>query len=482
MLTASEVGSLPLLTGCTVPAESGRNEAANNAKSGDLPGPKTGQSKPNVVIFLSDALGARHLGCYGYQHPTSPTIDRLAEQGYLFERCYAQSSWTRPSVASMLTGMHGSVHQANSREDQDSAGYETQVLQDAFLTVGEAFQAQGYQTAVFQSNTHLQEQHGFMQGFEKCHFQNFVDPGTQMDQVLHWLETEAREPFFLYIHAIDPHHPYNPPQECFQTLFGELKWPSKHDMDIIKNYPNVYGAWVHGHKSYGDMNLAELSPQGVDILRMQYDAEIRHVDNQVKRFLDKLEDLGYRSRTTLSFVADHGEEFREHGAIGHGQSLFDEVLHVPLIISPAGMTKKVRVKHATSMFNLYPSLLTLAGLPVPEGLQAKSLFAANGKCVAVADEAVVSELKWRLIHSVVIEPYKLILDTKTKSVTVYDREADPAEAWPLTSPPPKEYQKLMSSLRAQIRQNEELAAVYGEPEWIRQDNETVEQLKAVGYL
>ncbi len=482
LLWAASLVCLGFLVGCGARPDPVQAEATSETRP-DTPSAAVHPAKPNVIVFLSDTLGARHLGCYGYDRPTSPTIDALAEQGFLFERCYAQCSWTRPSVASMLTGVQASVHQATvSRRDNNQAYYEAQVLRDAFLTMGEAFLAGGYHTAIFQSNTHLQEEYGFMQGFEKRHFGRFIDPKPQMDLVLDWLDKDVQEPFFLYVHAIDPHHPYNPPQESFQTLFGDVAAPSERDMKIVRRYHGVYEAWVHGQQPFEGVKLSELSPEGLDFLRMRYDAEIRHVDDQLKRLLDKVDELGCRSRTTIAFVSDHGEEFREHGGIGHGRSLFDEVLHVPLIICPPGATTHVRVERAVSMFDLYPSLLTLAGLPIPEGLQAKSLFSASGECTATANEAVASELARRPLYSVIVEPYKVILDVDTKEFTIYDREKDPGETKPVADLAPDKRQALIDALLNQMKRNEDLAAVYGPPEWVRQDEESVEQLRAMGYL
>ncbi|MBI4556290.1 MAG: sulfatase [Candidatus Hydrogenedentes bacterium] len=446
--------------------------------------------RPNVIIFLPDTLRADYLSCYGYPHPTSPNLDALAKRGVLFERCYAQSSWTKPSVASLLTGLLPSVHQAviaHSENSLDMAA-NVQLLRDVFVTLGEAFHDAGYQTALFQMNGHVQKEFGFAQGFDHYLFTPWEDPAIQMDAVLRWLETEAREPFLLYVHLRDPHGKYTPPPESVVAVFGKTFEIPEHDREIIEDYENHYAAWV-GHSDHKvRYSIKDLSPEGVEYLRKQYAAEVRYTDLQMGRLLEKLEALQLVRKTTIAVVADHGEAFLEHGTIGHGQNLFDEVIHVPLIIAPAGRTKGERVPYIVRMFDLYPSLLTLSGISLPEGLQAQTLFTWDGFVAVTSHRLVISETDRRQVSyddwltCVINGRFKLIHDRRKDSQTFYDRVKHPKELESARSESQDQRLKMLRCLRLQQEQNTKLAAAFGSPEWTGMDRETQEQLKALGYL
>ena len=447
-------------------------------------------ARPNVVIFLPDALCADHLGCYGYDVPTSPAIDALAETGYLFSKCYVQSPWTKPSVASMLTGYMPSVHQAAvATLDADDKTARVQVLREQFVTLAERFKEAGYNTALFMMNAHCQREYGFAQGFDYYHHEHFIDPRLQMNKVLEWFDTEAAgEPFFLYIHLRDPHGPYRPPKRFYDALYADGDLPPEKDIEIVEQYSSVYEAWVHDRQAYNGLRLDELSEEGLAYLRRRYDGEILYVDRQLKRLLDKLAELGVDERTTIVFVSDHGEEFREHGAIGHGRTLYDEVLHVPLIIRPAAMSQGARIPWVVRMFDLYPTLLTLCGLDQTEGIQGASFFLPDGRLALREDRPAFSELdmmkpavaQWGT--SVIDGPYKMIQGPGQGRSTAFNLQRDPAELRPNTHVSRSKRVFLADCIRKQIEENRKLAEKLGPPEWNRYDEETQEKLEAAGYL
>jgi len=440
----------------------------------------------NVIIVLSDSLGAAHLSCYGFDHPTSPVLDAFAEDCFLFERCYAQAPWTKPSVASMLTGYLPSVHQAVlTFKKEGSDNFHAQILRERFVTLAECFGESGYVTAMFMMSMHCKKEDGFAQGFQDYHYKRFLDPAEQMDKVLAWLNENSDKPFFLFVHARDPHWGYKPPAACYRALYGDPPSLSETDRTIVERYRMVYKAWIHGNQSYNGIKLTDLSKEGLKYLRQCYNAEIYYVDQQFGRLLDGLKAHGIYGRTTVVFLADHGEEFREHGQIGHGRTLFNELLHVPLIIRPAGSAAGTRVPWTVSMFDVYPSVLALSGLPIPEGLQAQSLFGAGGELAVSEDRTVFSELDhldqdlatWGM--SVIRGKEKLILEHGRKTHKLFRLDRDPGEHAPLATAPGE---ILLEAVENQLRANETRANELGPAQWNDLNEEDKRALEATGYL
>lgn len=329
--------------------------------------------EPSVVLVVIDTLRADHLGAYGYDKPTSPRLDALAREGARFANARATSSWTLPSVASMLTGLYPAAHGA---ERNDAA------LSTAAETLPEAFRDAGYLTAAISANpafvTPLQ---GFAQGFDEFtvkrgraseyprpqlgtatpsdpRLQSMVEVATGEEitaSALAWVagHDHAPAPYFLYVHYVDPHAGYFPPPE-YATRFGvaeddpirgDAQWP------LLLSFK------------------APADPRDTAKLVQLYDAEIAYTDAQVGGLID-----GIRARTKrpLYFIvlSDHGEEFDDHGGIQHGRTLYDELLRVPLLVVGPGVAPGTVVEAPVSLVSLWPTLADLVGLrppPRPDG-------------------------------------------------------------------------------------------------------------------
>ena len=278
------------------------------AAAGEATAPASDAPLPHVLIFLVDTLRADHLGSYGYHRPTSPNIDRFAESAVLFENAVAQSSWTRPTTASVLTGLYPHHHGARSRNDR---------LGEDVPYLPEILQSLGYRALGVTTNSIVGPAFGFRRGFS--HHKHFAEwdgrPGMYVpawravNATLEWLERiEPGDSFFVYLHVSDPHHPYHPP-------------PAQREQFAPGAPPTPAGT-----------NLAT-APDPVKARYVDlYDGEIAHVDEQFGRLLDALDERGFLDDTLVVFVSDHGEEFLDHGHYGHGSSLYQEQIHVPLII------------------------------------------------------------------------------------------------------------------------------------------------------
>ncbi len=272
-------------------------------------------SQLSVVWIVLDAARATSFGVYGSPLGASPAIDRFAASATVFERAYCQVPWTLGSVASYLTGKYPWKREAGIEARQSLAHH---------------LRAAGLRTAAFSENPYVTPQFGFDDGFEifRAYFPSDVlaasphdypriDSARTVDDALTWLEDVERERFFLYIHLLPPHAPYDPPAPFARRL----------DPD--------YEGTIQGHpKTLVDINKrrVRLEPRDLEHLRLQYHENLAYADHQVGRMLAEIERRGLMNRTIVVVASDHGEGFYEHGFLLHNYTLFDEVLHVPLII------------------------------------------------------------------------------------------------------------------------------------------------------
>jgi arylsulfatase A-like enzyme len=313
-----------------------------------LSGPVEKQEKPNVLFILVDTLRADHLTPYGYRRDTSPEIARaLAARGAVVETAYSQAPWTLPSVVSFLTS-----RQPGELLGNDFAAYG---VPPGVPSLAEEMSKRGYETGGFFGN-------GFARGFdtffspppEMTVDDNHPDAAELTDRVLPWVEAHRRQPFFLYVHYIDPHDPYDNPEIVDnRSPFETTPCPTC-----------VPGRWMQGVYA-GKIPLAN-GERDVEHLKALYDSEIHYADRFVGRLLGSLPPEVLRN-TLIVLTADHGEEFHEHGGWKHGFTLYDEQIHVPLIVRwdgrvPAGS----RLRGTVRLLDLAPTLLAAAGgKPVP---------------------------------------------------------------------------------------------------------------------
>ena len=270
---------------------------------------------PNFIVYLVDTLRADHLQCYGYSRATSPHLDQLAEDGVLFEQAYSSAPWTRPSVASLFTGLWYSFH---------GAGYSTG-LEGTFDTLAERMRDRGFETAAFVCNGRIHAQSlNFEQGFSE-----FTAVGLKTGSllatdvnrlVLPYLERNRDRPFFLYLHTVDPHAPYAP-------------HPS-----VAGRFQRNYDGAMNPAYSHAEMleKLPDLSREDLQYFIDCYDEEILFNDLAFGQLVEKLKDMGLYENTHILFVSDHGEEFQEHGGFGHCDRLWQPLLRIPMVWKPAG--------------------------------------------------------------------------------------------------------------------------------------------------
>jgi len=352
----------------------------------------------NVVLFLVDTLRADHVGHHGFGRNTTPVLDAIAREGLQFSAAHAVSSWTKPSVASLLTSRYPVQHGA------EDYGHR---LNDSELTLGQILADSGYRTAAIGENGWI-----FMPVFNFSRgFQDFIHvvhrprgvvtrSDSVVDEAIGWLNQHYREPFFLYIQTVDPHAPYEPPESSRASFVNE-------------HYRGTLDGSISGPAGYTGRRRADVSQEELDHIRSLYDAEIAFNDEQLGRLVARMKALQVWEETTFVVTSDHGEEFLEHGSWSHGTSLYQEQLHVPLVIKPrrsASLTPEI-IDVPVSLLGVAPTVCELLGLS--RGLDTfagRSLLASTSGSSDGDSGVVISELNKQSRHllSVRSGPWKYI--------------------------------------------------------------------------
>jgi arylsulfatase A-like enzyme len=416
--------------------------------------------RPNIIVYLIDTLRADHLGCYGYSGSTA-RIDRFAGDATLFERTFAQSSWTRPSVASILTGLGPRAHAANRRAD---------ALPQSVLTLAEQVAPLGYETAGLVTNTNVASAFGFDQGFETYELLSedtpqlgYVKADRLVARAIRWLENRpADRPFFLYLHANDPHDPYLLPQRgASEPLPGTMPFMKALEAGEIEPSAGIRE------------KLLEL-----------YAGEVSFSDTQFGALLDYLEGAGLYDSSIIVLLSDHGEEFDDHGWWRHGKTLYGEQLNVPLIIKwPDGFAAGKKVRQIAQHIDLVPTLLDALGESPPAGLQGRSLWQlVQSSPPGGGHPAVLSYLvlDGRELESIIFSGQKLIrtfiYDRTVPPYQLFDIDADRMETTNISTEEPVTVDFLHALLRRPT--NEPSASAHP----IEIDEELERSLRALGYI
>ncbi|MDH3484185.1 MAG: sulfatase [Myxococcales bacterium] len=366
----------------------------------------------NVIVLVIDTLRADKLRPFNpHTRVKTPTIDRLATEGVVFELAQAPENWTKPSVASILTGLHPQTHQ---QKTGDAA------LPSSALLLSEHLKGEGFRTGSFIANGYVSDRFGFDQGWD--HYTNYIREGKNteaknvFEEAGNWIEAHKDARFFAYVQTIDPHVPYDPPGEYLRMYD-----------------PSEYSGQIKPRMTGDLLERAKRRPPAVVFdardkrrLAALHDGEITQHDHFLGLFIDRLVELGLWEDTLLVVTSDHGEEFDDHGSWGHGHSVYQELLHVPLMFRlPNRLPAGAQIPDAVSTLDVAASVTELVGVsPMPknEGQTLVGLMRGSppGRpTVAFSDfqddRRVITSGRW-----------KLILRGNLTS-TMFDLVADPHE-------------------------------------------------------
>jgi len=316
------------------------------------------EKRPNVILVTIESLRADHVGCYGYERPTTPNLDRFASGAAVYDEAYSITSWTLPSHASLLTGLYPSELQVTEPHHS---------LDDSYRTLAERLADEGYTCVAFTSGPFLRKPYNLNQGFsfyddspsalsqENAHG-DITNPVME-EKVTAFLRSMPAQPFFLFAYFWDVHYDYNPPAP-YDTLFvtDEME-----PFDISRFEMN-------------DQIAPGIRTPRLAYIVSQYDGEIRCTDEMFGRIFEAVREEGLWDETAILVTSDHGEEFFDHGNKGHKHSLHRESVHVPLIIKPAGVAEARRDDRLASLLDVAPTILEMCGIGRPDSMRGRSLL------------------------------------------------------------------------------------------------------------
>jgi arylsulfatase A-like enzyme len=453
--------------------------------------------RPSVILVVVDTLRADHLGCYGYGGPTSPNLDDLAGQGVRFDQLVSAAPWTLPSVVSLMTSTWPSVHGA-AIWDEGPRTIDTPIgirgIDQRVTTLATAFQQAGYPTRAWVTNPWLASGSGIERGFDHYLYRHYPEVSGQADavieEVVQWLDSDPAEPFFLYLHLNDPHHPHFPRPENYPPL------------------EPILGALPPGFDPSGWKGMTSVDPRsGPDqarLCRMKiafYDAAVAFTDHQLGRLIRQLRPPGVAlstGRTVLAVVSDHGEEFWDHSVmerecyndprgtwgIGHGQSQYQELLRVPLIIAGPGLPAGTVAGSRGRSVDLAPTLLDLAGVPRPATMEGRSLrpfWDGGGEAATEGRDAFGESIAYGTERKAIVSgDWKYIVGLADGLEELYHLGHDPMEQVNLAA---RERGRI-TEMRRRLQQH--LADCAGRRHWsgerLALQGRMVEELQALGYV
>ena len=390
----------------------------------------------NVVLIVVDTLRADHLGCYGYGRDTSPNVDALAAEGLVFEQLIAPAIPTHPAFTTLNTGQfsitHGVVAHGGDHDVPRTAPWLPRI-----------FQQQGYTTCAVDNLADWR--YGFGRGYEF-----YIDPTKRRAlsincdnreinrRVIPWIEQHKEEQFFLFVHYWDPHTPYLPPR-AYRTLFykGDPCDKRHHSLEGMEAHP-LGRTWRETWFKKLGKDIRDAA-----YIEALYDGEIRYCDEGVGELLGTLERLGLNETTLVVFTSDHGEVMCRNGIFFDHHGLYEENLHVPLVLRGPDVTAG-RVPHMAAEVDVAPTLLDLCGIPVPEVMEGVSLapWVRRERNDDVRDAVVCEECTWQMKWAIRTARHKFILAREpdfygTPMRELYDLAEDPQETKNLAETAPE---------------------------------------------
>ncbi len=435
--------------------------------------------RPNVLLIGLETLRADHVGCYGHDRPTTPTLDAFAKEAVKFDLAFSAGGWTMPSMMSVFTGVYPHKHGAINYQNQ---------LADGVTTLAAELKKGGYHTLGVTSNPTTHGKFGFRRGFDfyddfSVFLANELNLFADNEKPVHAHQSltsdivnrlglrflkkkwKKEKPFFLHLFYFDPHYDHIPPRDYAQ-MFTDPDYRGKTDG---RNITSLKGR-----------QIPDADKQHV---RDLYDAEIRYTDDHLKALFAEMKKMGVYDNTIIIILGDHGDEFWEHGSVAHGHTLYDELLHVPLLVRlPKGL-RDTSSNELVHQIDIMPTVLDLLDMPIPAECQGRSLKPIlEHKDADIPDQVTFHEL--HLSNKIVAArstTQKIIFYPDKQRWECYNLKADRLEQRNLhTGEMPTAFADLYKQFQAWLKKRE-LTTPKVRKE-VELDPKLKKALKALGYM
>lgn len=427
------------------------------------------EKRPNVILISIDFLRADHVGAYGYHRDTTPRIDAFAKDAVLFETAVSTAPMTLPSHLSMFTGLFPSLHDGSKwAKLAPSIPYAPRMLSKV-----------GYQTDAVVTGAYLSQTYGFERGFDRYRLDHRAPAEKTAERAIELLRRGAERNQFLFVHFIDAHWPYEPPEELIERfgdrpadLAGLLR-------KVVDNHPPS-------------------DAEETERVSALYDAEIAFADKAVGRLLDELKATGAYDRSLIILTADHGEAFFDHGHWQHSKTLYEELIRIPLIVKWPGQSPTGRVRAQVSQVDIFPTVLAAAGVEPPptDGIDliefVNETKASRERRRLVSENAWRGPSEWSRKVSIRTEKLKYLVtiagppgrepaESDLRSEELYDLAEDPRERTNLAPGSSSDIEAFRRELANYLGEARKKRASR-RTEDIVEDHTTRERLRSLGYI
>jgi len=409
----------------------------------------------NVVFVSFDALQAAHVGALGYPRNITPTIDAMASKGFSFTQNISVASWTVPASMTWFTGVYPSEHRLTNKfsvfnPPDNNVLSNLKKLSPGLVTLAEVLKQNGYATGGLTGNAGVSGGFGYNQGFDEYFFEKgkFGSMGVSIPKGLEWLQKNKDSKFFMFLHGYDMHG-QNIPAEGFDYRFVE------------KGYDKKFTGSAQEQEALREEGLEKgavaLRDEDVRFWRAIYDEKIQRTDARFKKFLEEYEKMGLMDKTIFVLTSDHGTEFHEHKRFDHGFSLYDELIHVPLIINLPGQKHGSFCSDQVSSIDVMPTVLDLLDVKMPE--KAKSQMRGVSLVAGLQGRPVAKDVFFETDYRQYTykrgiqtkDGWKLIYTLENKKRELYNLKQDPGETRNLVEQEPRRAYELEQRIFAHFK-------------------------------